>query len=404
MAAETAATIAGSDQFGVVYFGNEWFAENRTSSHHIARRLPAHYPVLYVDSPGLRAPRASARDVRRLFGKLAQTLRKPTLVAPNLWHCTVPQIPFRRLPGVKALNRAFARWALRRAIAAVGFRRVISWFVVPHPGFMAGRLDEDLVVYYCIDDYAALPGVDVEAITAADDALTRRADQVFVAAPSLLAKKRAQNSTTVFSPHGVDFDLFARAVDPMTTVPERAAALPQPVIGFFGLLADWIDVQLLAFLATQRPSWTLLLVGHVGTDVADLSVLPNVVFVGPQPYDTLPGWAKAFAVAVMPYRLNRQVLNSNPLKLREYLATGKPVVSVTTPEVQRFAPHVRLADTPAAFLAEVEAALRHDTLAQRAARQEAVRHLSWDARVAEVLEVVRAALARRRPEQKEVDE
>jgi glycosyltransferase involved in cell wall biosynthesis len=385
-----------------VYFGNEWFAENRTSSHHIARRLPAHHPVLYVDSPGLRAPRASARDIRRLFGKLAQALRKPALVAPNLWHCTVPQIPFRKLPGVKGLNRAFARWALRRAIAAVGFRRFISWFVVPHPGFMAGTLGEDLIVYYCIDDYAALPGVDVEAITAADAALATRADQVFVAAPSLLEQKRAQNSTTKFSPHGVDFDLFARAADPATTVPERAARLGQPVVGFFGLLADWIDVQLLAFLAEQRPNWTLLLVGHVGTDVADLRGLPNVVFVGPQPYETLPQWAKAFAVAVMPYRLNRQVLNANPLKLREYLATGKPVVSVNTPEVRRFAPHVRMADTPAAFLSEVEAALRDDTSVHSSARQDAVRHMSWDARVAEILETVRTALARRGGEQKEV--
>ncbi len=380
----------------IVYFGNEWFAENRTSSHHIARRLPAHCPVLYVDSPGLRAPRASGRDVRRLFGKIAQTLRKPTLVAPNLWHCTIPQVPFRRLPGVKALNRAFGRWALRRAVAAVGFKRVISWFVVPHPGFLAGALGEELVVYYCIDDYAALPGVNVEAITAADAALTRRADQVFVAAPSLLAAKTAQNPTTVFSPHGVDFDLFASAADAATPVPERAAALRQPVIGFFGLLADWIDVQLLAFLAKQRPDWTLLLVGHVGTNVADLVGLPNVVFVGPQPYETLPGWAKAFAVAVMPYRLNRQVLNANPLKLREYLATGKPVVSVPTPEVVRFAPHVRLAATAEEFLAEVEAALREDSAELRAERMRSVRGMSWDARVAEVLQVVCAALTRGR--------
>jgi glycosyltransferase involved in cell wall biosynthesis len=396
MAAEGSQALAALTGIGVVYFGNEWFAENRTSSHHIAKRLSAYCPLLYVDSPGLRAPRASGRDVRRLFAKVAQAMRKPTRVAPNLWHCTIPQVPFRRLPGVKTLNRAFGRWALRRAVAAVGFERVISWFVVPHPGFMAGTLREDLIVYYCIDDYAALPGVDVEAITAADAALTRRADQVFVAAPSLLAAKTAENPATVHSPHGVDFDLFARATNPATAVPERAAALRSPIIGFFGLLADWINIQLLAFLAKQRPDWTLLLVGHIGTDVTDLGGLPNVVFVGPQPYETLPNWAKAFDVAVIPYRLNRQVLNANPLKLREYLATGKPVVSVPTPEVERFASHVRLAATPEAFLSEIEAALREDSPERSAARRESVRHMSWDARVGEVLQVVCAALERRR--------
>jgi glycosyltransferase involved in cell wall biosynthesis len=294
----------------------------------------------------------------------------------------------------------FGRWALRRAIAAVGFEKVISWFVVPHPGFLAGTLGEDFIVYYCIDDYAAHPGVDPQAIAAADAALAARADQVFVAPPSLVAAKREQNPSAVYSPHGVDFDLFARAAHDATLVPERARGLKSPVIGFYGLVADWIDVGLLAHLARERPAWTLLIIGHVSTDVSELAALPNVVFVGPQPYDRLPEWAKAFDVAVMPYRRNRQVINANPLKLREYLATGKPVVSVPTAEVERFAPHVRLAATPESFLEQVELALRPEPPEARVARMESVRSMSWDARVAEVLEIVRAGLARKRGQQK----
>jgi glycosyltransferase involved in cell wall biosynthesis len=344
----------------------------------------------------MRAPSASGRDVRRLFRKLAQALRKPEPIAPNLWHCTIPQIPFRRVRAVVALNRWFGRWAVRRAIAAVGFGRRISWFVVPHPGFLAGDLGEELVVYYCIDDYAAHPGVDAEAIAAADAALTSRADQVFVAPPALLETKRAQNRETAFSPHGVDFDLFARASDERTPQAAQTAALRRPVIGFFGLVADWIDVGLLAHIARERPEWTMLLIGHVSTDVAELEELPNVVLAGAQPYETLPSWAKAFDVAVIPYKLNRQVRNANPLKLREYLATGKPVISVPTPEVERFASHVRIAATREAFLAEVEGALRGDSAERRAARMSAVRPLSWDARVAEVLTTVCERLARKR--------
>ena len=149
---------------GVIYFGNDWQAENRTSSHHVAARLARHLPVLYVDSPGLRAPSASGRDFKRALRKLGAALRRPREVAPGLWHCTVPQLPFRRVPGVEALNRWFGRWAVRRARRALPARRLISWFVVPHPGFLAGRLGEALCVYYCIDDYAAHPGVDAELI------------------------------------------------------------------------------------------------------------------------------------------------------------------------------------------------------------------------------------------------
>lgn len=373
---------------GIVYFGNEWFAENRTSSHHIARRLAAHCTVLYVDSPGLRAPRASGRDVRRLFRKLAQTLRKPTRVASQLWHCTVPQIPLRRVPGISLLNRSFGRWAVRRAIRAVGMQRRVSWFVVPHPGFLAGQLGEELTVYYCIDDYAAHPGVDAVAVAEADEALSRAADQVFVAPPGLLEAKRALNPNTEFAPHGVDFDLFASAAEPGTEIPAKARDLVKPVIGFFGLLGDWVDIDLLAQLARARPHWTFLIVGHVATDLAPLAGLGNFVFVGAQPYESLPGWARAFDVAVMPYRMNRQVRNANPLKLREYLATGKPVVSVPTPEVERFSPHVRMAATAGGFLTAIEQCLQQDDPAQRAARMECVRGMSWDARVAEVLATV----------------
>ena len=137
---------------GVVYFGNDWHAENRTSSHHVALRLSATMPVLYVDSPGMRAPGGSGRDLRKAMRKLAASLRPPQHVGGNLWRCTVPQLPFRRVPGVALFNRLFSRWAVRRAMRHVGIGRCLSWFVVPHPGFLAGHLGEDLCIYYCIDD------------------------------------------------------------------------------------------------------------------------------------------------------------------------------------------------------------------------------------------------------------
>ena len=382
---------------GIVYFGNDWFAENRTSSHHVATRLAAVTPVLYVDSPGMRAPQASGRDLRRALRKLVAALRRPTLVEPNLWHCTVPQLPFRRIPGVDALNRLFGRWAVRRAMRALGTARHISWFVVPHPGFLARRLGEDLCVYYCIDDYAAHPGVDATVIGLRDDALTRCADLVFVAPPALLAAKQAANSHTRFSPHGVDVTLFARAMDPATEIPAAAAALQGPVVGYFGSIHEWIDLELLEWLARMRPQWMFLLVGHAATDVSSLRALPNVKLVGAQPYRDLPAWAKAFDVAIIPYRHNRQVENANPLKLREYLATGKPIVSVSNAEIDKFARWVHIAEGREMFLTALEKALHEDPPGAAAERIAAVADQTWDNRVREVLEHVNLALASRAP-------
>ena len=380
---------------GVVYFGNEWFAENRTSSHHMARRLAQSANLLYVDSPGMRPPSASGRDLKRTLRKLSQALRRPVRVEPGLWHCTVPQLPWRRFPGVENLNRWFGAWAVRRAMRHAGIDRAVLWFVVPHPSFMIDAVPHELAIYYCIDDYAAHPGVDAARISACDVELTRRVDHVFVAPPALLERKQAANPATSFSPHGVDVELFAQAQAMSTPVPEVAASLARPVIGYFGLIAAWTDVELIEWLARARPQWSFLLVGHASVDVSVLAGLRNVNLVGPQPYESLPGWAKVFDVAIIPYRLNQQVRNANPLKLREYLATGKPVVSVATPEVDRFSDLVRVAVGRHGFLEAIESALSEGDVELRHKRMAAVRTMSWEHRAQVSLQTAMDALRRR---------
>jgi glycosyltransferase involved in cell wall biosynthesis len=374
--------------YAIVYFGNDWFAENRTSSHHIATRLADRTRVLYVDAPGLRAPKANARDVRKLCRKLIAAARRPRHVGEQLWQMSVPQIPFRRLPLVRRANVVLGRLLVRRALKHLGFKRTLSWFAVPHPGALANAFDEAAIVYYCIDDYAALPDVDTRMVTEMDAHLTQLADQVFVASARMFETKRRLKPSTVLAPHGVDVALFTTASDPQLPMAPGARHLPRPVIGFYGLIEDWIDLDLIADLAERRPEWTFLMIGRLAVNPGRLTSLSNVVFAGPQPYGSLPGWAKAFDVAIIPYRMTRQVVNSAPLKLREYLATGKPVVAVPAPEIERFAGLVRTAQGTEQFIQAIEDALAHDTDAERVRRIEATSAMTWEARVSEVVEIV----------------
>ena len=387
-------TGAPSDRVGFVYFGNEWFAENRTSSHHIARRLASRVNLLYVDSPGMRAPRGSRRDLKRIWNKLAQALRPAQYVEPGLWLCTIPQLPWRGLPGIQWLNHRFGSWALKRAMRLASIQRPVLWFVAPHPAFMLDRIDHDVAIYYCVDDHAAHPGVDVKRMQAFDLMLTQRASHVFVAPPTLVEAKRRVNPATTFSPHGVDVQMFAQAQAEATIVPPVAAALGHPVIGYFGLIAPWTDIELIEWVAQQRPDWQFLLVGLSSTDVTGLKRLKNVTFVGQQPYESLPRWAKAFDVAIIPYRQNQQVQNANPLKLREYLATGKPVVAVPTAEVEKFRDVLEIEPEREGFLAAIERSLATDSPDRRSARMAAVRDMSWDHRVDETLKIVNGLLVR----------
>jgi len=378
------------EDLSVIYFGNDWYAINRTSSHHIAKRLAQKFPLLYVESPGMRAPKSTSRDVAKIWRKIQNALQLPKQIDTRMWHTVVPQVPFRNLPLVKHGNLIAGIQLLKRALSRLDFHNTLLWFASPDMGAMAGKLGERFSVYYCIDDYASLPDVDSRQIALLDRNLAHRADQVFVSSPALVDGKLRLNPSTTYSPHGVDVALFEQACHAELPIAEGARNLKHPIIGFFGAVEAWVDLDLLRFLGKARPDWTFLLIGRVEVPLGDLAHMPNLVFAGPQPYETLPTWAKAFDVAVIPFRQNELVKNVNPLKLREYLATGKPVVSVPMPELQRFSHLIGIASTPQEFLEQIERALNSDSAAQRDSRRREVSGMTWEARVEAVLDVVAA--------------
>lgn len=374
----------------ILYFGNDWFAENRTSSHHIARWLAERYSVYYLECPGLRAPTSSGRDVKKIFRKLWQFFQGARPVPEGLKVRTLLQVPLHRFALVRGINRLLTRMTIRWLMIRERLQDPIAWFVIPHLPFLVGKLNTKLSVYYCIDDYAALPHVNASIVRAMDEETTRKADLVFIASETLLPAKSRLNSRTFVSPHGVDCHHFARAQDPRLATPADTAALPGPVIGFFGLIESWIDLRLIDYLAEQRPGWSFLCIGRVAVPDEELPKRPNVHFIGPRPYDTLPAYGKQFDAAIIPYRMTRQVYHANPIKLREYLAMGKPIVSVSTPEIDKFADVVAIARSREAFLARLDEALANPLSREEVERrQNRVASSSWDARLRRVIDIVR---------------
>lgn len=380
----------------VLYFGNDWAAENRTSSHHVARWLASRYRVIYVECPGMRAPRASGRDLRKIALKVRLALAGPRAQPEGLFVQTLLQIPLHRFGLARRLNRQLILASLKLLLRRLGVRPDLTWFVAPHLASIVGALGEQVAVYYCTDDHASLPGVDVEAVRAMDEELTRRADIVFVASDTLLAPKLRLNPETHVAPHGVDFSHFARAQDPALAIPEDVAALPRPIIGFFGLIERWIDLDLVAYLAERRPDWTFLMIGRVAVSDAEVPRRSNIVYLGRRSYETLPAYGKAFSAALIPYRLTPQVLHANPLKLREYLAMGKPIVSVSTPEIDKFAAHARIGRSREEMLAHLDAAVGAGLTPAELQEQRALASgMTWEANIGRVVDRVEEMLARR---------
>lgn len=364
----------------IICIASNWFFDP-TSKHQVMKVLSERNHILWVNYHGSRRVTASAADIRTVFKRLGQFLAGPQQVAPTITVLTPIVIP---LPGsalVHGLNRSMLVRQIRGALRRLPDRPVQVWSFAPDVSYLAGRFGEERLVYYCVDEFSEFAGYDGQAILALERDLIARSDLVVTTSRRLQATKESMHPRTHLVSHGVDGDHFARATDPATSVPDDVADLPGPTLGFFGLIQEWVDLDLLAEVARRRPDWSIVLIGESRIEPKPDVETGNLHFLGQRPYERLPAYCRAFDVGLIPFRINELTLNVNPIKLREYLAAGLPVVSTPLPEVAAYQPLVEIADGVDAFVEACERALASNDDEQVKRRQSAMRQETWRAKV-----------------------
>jgi glycosyltransferase involved in cell wall biosynthesis len=362
-------------------FSHDWSGDPLSKTH-LMRLLARDNRILWVNSIGYRTPSVSKADMSRAFKKLLAAAGPIQQPEPNIFVLNPLVIPAHGRPEIQAINRHMLRFQIKRAMRRLGFRQPINWVFNPAASIIAGTLGEAMLIYYCVDEYTAFSGVATQTLADLERQLLSRADLVIVSADRLYESKSQVNPRTVLVRHGVNYTHFRRALDPETQVPEEIARFPRPIIGYFGLIAsDWMDVELMVHVAKHFANGSLVLLGKTTMDVSALERLPNVHLLGRKPYEALPAYAKGFDVSVVPFPISEVTLNANPLKAREYLAAGLPVVSTAIPEVEVLG-QCRIGADPDSFVRHIEAALADP--GPRSERSETMRHESWEARLDEI--------------------
>jgi glycosyltransferase involved in cell wall biosynthesis len=262
----------------------------------------------------------------------------------------------------------------------MGLCRPVLWTSLPSAVDALGALGESAVVYYCGDDFGALAGVDHAVARAMEAEVAERADLIFAASPALAARFPA--AKTHLLPHGVDLALFG------TPMP-RASDLSGdgPVAGFYGALASWLDADLIVRTARLLPHWHFVFIGPEQTDLTPLRACPNVALLGPRPHAVLPAYSQHWTAGIIPFHDNAQIRAANPLKLREYLAAGRPIVATWFPALAPYQDHVAVVDSAESFAAALEAARSSDPSGAHR-RQASVAGESWAARAAEAAALI----------------
>ena len=276
--------------------------------------------------------------------------------------------------------------------------RYVAWYYTPLALAFTRRLAPLASVYDCMDELSAFAGAPPELRTLEDE-LFQSVDVVFTGGPSLYEAKRARHPNVHLFPSSVDTAHFARAREPQPDVRDQAS-LAHPRIGFFGVLDERLDLQLLAGLADARPTWELVLVGPVvKIDPAALPQRPNIHYLGPREYCDLPSYVAGWDVAMLPFARNEATRFISPTKTPEYLAAGRPVVSTSIRDVvDPYGDHglVHIADEPEAFACACEQAMAEDGRERRRRVDAFLTEMSWDYTWADMRELVERA-ERKRP-------
>ncbi|MFO6424524.1 glycosyltransferase [Motilimonas sp. KMU-193] len=369
----------------LLVFGEDW-GGHPSSSQHLIKGLIEQYhtPVNWVNSIGLRQPRISPRDIKRVMNKLVSRRAQP--IAPSVALNQSSPLKVLHPKAWPAPQRGWAR-ALASQMLAKQLRPYSSdiiYTALPTAIDSIQRLPHQGLVYYAGDDFGALAGVDHLTVLAREQALLQQADLVIAASDSLadLLQSRAPQQRNIrVLPHGVDLELFQTATAPADDLP--ASHL---IAGFYGSLSNWLNQSLLVEVMQALPHWQFVFIGNIETNIAKLLALPNFIHLAAKPHEQLARYSQHWQASLLPFVDNDQIRACNPLKLREYLAAGSPVVSTYFPALDPYQQSVNVAQTSDNFIQHLRAIEQNQPRIQQASQfgLQQVQQQSWRHRVAQL--------------------
>ena len=396
--------ISGHD---IIYISSiEWNFLWQVHQEIALRMARAGNRVLYIENTGVRSP--GLRDASRVFSRLkhwATALRSRGVreVSPNVYVSSPLVLPPFGPRWQRKVNRRLLLPSIKRIARDLGMRDPLLWTYLPTDNAMdliqLLRTSNSLQVYYCVADFAQLTP-HVEALRLSEETVVRTSDLVFTNCAELAGHCRQWSDDVYVFPPGVDLEAFPLSANTNgndrpdeieeSHDPEFDAVslrlLPKPIIGYVGGLHRHVDFDLIAEMARARPKWSWVFVGPFQTAVEKLDGLSNVHLLGARPHNELVAYMRSFDVCIVPYIKSAYTDTVVPVKVNEYLAVGKPVVSTEIPTVREFNDRHNVLITAASraedFLQAIERSLQIPKDAATISRRREVAALAdWQARL-----------------------
>lgn len=375
----------------ILFSTADWDAPSWTNSQHTAVHLAKlGFRVLYVESIGLRAPTMNRKDLARIWKRLKRGILTPRMVQERIWVFSPLVIPFKHdWPIIRRLNQGILAWKLKKFVRQHGFNNPIVWVYHPFVLDALRSIPYKKLIYHCVDDLSAVPGIDSIAFKNQEPQLLKRCDTVFVTTDVLYQRCMRWNDRTYQFPNVVDLPHFSQARQ-AGRVLAQLADIPHPRIGYIGALSDYkIDFELIFTLAVQHTSWHWILIGEEREGqqsalVAKLRLLPNIHFFRHQPYAVLPDYLRELDIGVLPSLLNEYTRAMFPMKYFEFLAAGLPIVSTPLEFTRTHTAGLIIGESASAFAEGIRRQLQRGRLTDQEAK-EFVGENTWEMRLKKML-------------------
>jgi glycosyltransferase involved in cell wall biosynthesis len=315
-------------------FSDDW-GEHPSSCQHLFQILTPAHPTIWVNTVGLRLPQFTFNDTVKAVRKLSAMLglRQPHKLNGNNGsspHVCVPLMtPFHRPQWLATWNQRSLRQHVAHELQKHQLQDFTLITTTPSVCDVVDKLQARKIIYYCVDDFSEWPGMEKELILHLEQKLLSHVQAVICSSQPLYEKFQQRHPTHLLR-HGVDVQLFSH-LPPAEH--ECLREIPKPRVGYFGNFDKRNNQELITALAKAMPYVSFVFTGPIQDNISALKKLPNVYFTGAVPYEQLPAVVKGWEACLLPYHYNALTLNINPLKLKEYLACGKPVIATPLPDV-----------------------------------------------------------------------
>ena len=387
----------------ICFGGEDWWYHHPHSKNHLMRRFArAGNKVIFVNSISMGlAPMKSGELLPRIKRKLKSYAKLARTTAEGITVVSPAVVPFFGSAAATATNRRLLTAQIMSLAKRRGLTKPILWIAIPTAVEVVGRMNESLVIYHVSDKYDANTmdhATDPAFIRKLHERAIEAADLVFYSSRKLLEEATSGREKSHLLEQAVDFDHWSRISNGDLKVAEAVAQIRQPRVGYFGAIEPWlIDQELIKQASRERPDWNWIFIGNKsrGLEIEDL---PNVHFLPPVTYDELPRYAAGFDVCVLPWNTEVPFTSyGSAIKVREYLASGKPVVISPLPEYESMSEVLGIGRSREQFLDLVDEALREQGTELAERRQSAVRDGTWDARAEWVSDLIEQALGTKTP-------